>query len=165
MTNKEYEKIRGWFLAKQWRIKLLKAIYTWLPRLVAASYPIFLVLCYLRGIKSLLRGILVPAAVFSAATIFRLIIDMPRPYEASEIQPLIPREKKGHSFPSRHAASAGIIAMAWAFLSLPAGIIFLIAAILIAASRVLAGVHYIRDVSAGLLFSIAAGSIGFFICF
>lgn len=163
MTKERYEKVRGWFLAREWRIGLLKLMYTWLPRLIAASYPAYLVICYFRGMESLVRGLLVPAAAFLAATAFRGAADFPRPYEAQGIQPLIPKDKKGHSFPSRHAVSAGIIAMAWGNVSIPAGIIFLAAALLVAASRVLAGVHDIRDVMAGLFFSAAVGMAGFYI--
>lgn len=163
MKKESYEKVRCWFLKKELRIRGLHIVYHWLPRMVAASYPLCLALCFFRGREVFLKGFLVPAAVFLAATLFRRLIDCPRPYEVQEIQPLIPKDKKGQSFPSRHAVSAGIIAMAWGYLSLPAGIIFGAAAAAVAVSRVLAGVHFVRDAAAGLLFAAAAGIIGFYV--
>lgn len=158
-----YEKVRGWFLEKEARLRILRLAYRWLPCLVAASYPACLLLCLREGQEAFARGILVPAATFLAATLFRELINCPRPYEASGILPLIPKEKQGHSFPSRHAVSAGIIAMAWGYQNPAAGIAFWVVAVIIAASRVLAGVHYVRDVAAGLALAAAAGLAGFYL--
>ncbi len=96
------------------------------------------------------RAIFVPAAMFFLVSVFRHFADFQRPYEKEGIVPLIKKEKCGHSFPSRHAASAGMVAAVWTAYCLPAGIFFL--AVLIAASRVFAGVHYVRDVLVGGVF-------------
>lgn len=152
---KNYEKIRGWFEKSPRRTALLRAAYYGLPLLTAAGYPVCLLLCFLRSRELFARAVLVPAAMFAAVSVFREIFDFPRPYEKEGIAPLIPKEKKGRSFPSRHAASAGMIAAVWLEVSPPAGAAFLLIAVLVAASRVLAGVHYVRDVAAG-------GAFGFF---
>lgn len=152
MKQQTYEKLRAWFLGAGWRMGLLRAVYRGLPFLVAASYPFCLSLCFFYKKGLFLRAVLVPAVMFLLVSIFREFVDFPRPYENGGITPLIAKEKKGHSFPSRHAASAGMIAAAWMALWHPAGFFFLAVAVLVAASRVLAGVHYVRDVLVGGMF-------------
>lgn len=152
MRRERYEKIRAWFEESPQRMAFLRAAYRGLPLLVAASYPVCLLLCFLQQRELLLRAVLAPAAMFLLVSVFREIFDFPRPYEKEGIKPLIAKEKKGHSFPSRHAASAGMISAVWLAVCAPAGIAFLLITVLIAASRVLAGVHYVRDVLAGAVF-------------
>ncbi|MDE7328090.1 MAG: phosphatase PAP2 family protein [Lachnospiraceae bacterium] len=149
MNASWYGKVRKWFLEAPWRMALLTAAYRGLPLFVAAGYPICLVFCLLYRRELLARAILVPAAMFLAVSVFRHFVNFARPYEKEGIVPLIQKEKQGHSFPSRHAASAGMVAAVWMAYSRPAGILFLAVGILIAVSRVLAGVHYVKDVLAG----------------
>ncbi len=156
MKRRHYEKVRTWFLCAGWRMVLLCAVYRGLPLFVAASYPCCLLLCFLYRKELFVRAVFAPAAMFFLVSVFRHFVDFPRPYEKDGIVPLIAKEKKGHSFPSRHAASAGMIVAVWLALARPAGIFFLAVAVLIAASRVLAGVHYGRDVLAGGVFGFAA---------
>ena len=102
-------------------------------------------------------------AVFLGVTALRHWHNAPRPYEVWKIPPLFPRSKKGHSFPSRHSAAASVIAMAFWYINPAAGVLVMAVAVLIAVSRVLAGVHFVRDVLAGLAAGIIGGMIGFFI--
>lgn len=152
MRSEQYEKIRVWFEKTPRRMKALRAAYQGLPLLTAVSYPVCLLLCLLYRRELLLRAVLAPAVMFAAVSVFREMFDFPRPYEKDGIVPLIAREKKGRSFPSRHAASAGMIAAVWLAVYVPAGIAFVLITVLIAASRILAGVHYVRDVLAGAVF-------------
>lgn len=152
MRYQSYEKIRAWFQGAGWRMGLLRMAYRGLPFLVAASYPACLVLSFVRKKELFLRAVFVPAAMFFLVSIFRHFVDFPRPYEKEGITPLIAKEKKGHSFPSRHAASAGMIAAVWMAVWHPAGFFFLAVALLTSLSRVLAGVHYVRDVLVGGIF-------------
>ena len=92
--------------------------------------------------------VFIPAVVFGVVSVMRHIWDFPRPYEQGR-QALIAKDKKGHSFPSRHVASAVVIAFVWLDYNIIAGSFFGIVALGIAATRVLAGVHYVRDVIAG----------------
>lgn len=61
---------------------------------------------------------------------------------------LLRKIKKGESMPSRHVFSITIIAMCWLYIYQPIGIVLLILTIILAAVRVIAGVHFIRDVIA-----------------
>lgn len=149
MKRESYEKIRIWFLRTPRRVPLLRAAYKGLPLIVAASYPLCLLLCFLHRRELFLRAVIVPALLFLLVTLIRHQFNFPRPYEREKIVPLIPKQKKGHSFPSRHAASAGIIAAVWMAYWYPAGIAMIMITFFIAVSRVLAGVHDVRDVIFG----------------
>ena len=134
----------------------------YVPYIVFLSYAILLIVLAVTWDIRFFRVVLVPAVTFFLVTVFRRAFNFPRPYEKLEISPLIPRNKKGQSFPSRHVASVFIIAMALLFCCPPAGIAMLVIGCFIAVTRVLAGIHFPRDVVAGAVFSIAAGAVGFF---
>ena len=104
-----------------------------------------------------------PAGVLVLVTVLRKLFKRQRPYEIFSTPPLFEREGKGDSFPSRHTASAFIIAMGGFLLSIWLGTALLITAAMIGAARVLAGVHYISDVLAGAVLAVAAGSLFFII--
>ena len=91
----------------------------------------------------------------------RRCIDRPRPYEALGFAPLFPKQTRGQSFPSRHCFSAAGIAVAAAFVSAPLAAVLAALACLIAATRVLTGVHYPSDVLAGLAFGALSAAAGF----
>src|SRR5436190_10563404 len=83
--------------------------------------------------------------------------DRARPYEAhAGIVPLLPRSVDP-SFPSDHATAALSIAFGVFFVSRRAGWFFLAFAVLVSASRVLAGMHYPTDVLASLVVAAASG--------
>lgn len=131
-----------------------------LPAIVYVSYPLMLVCLFLTGSPLLLRSILVPTAGFLICTVLRRWINAPRPYEALNIPSITHKDTIGQSFPSRHAACGAVIAVT-ALWSLPGlGWMLLAVSLLIPVSRVLAGVHFIRDVLAGWLLGAAVGFIG-----
>jgi undecaprenyl-diphosphatase len=83
--------------------------------------------------------------------------DRPRPYQAHHnIVPLL-TPSHDPSFPSDHATAAFAIAFGVLFVYRRAGYVFLAAAAVIAASRVLAGMHYPSDVLAGAAIGLASG--------
>ena len=114
---------------------------------------------------SVWRAILVPAISFVLLTVVRALINRPRPYEKFEVAPVIPKDTKGNSFPSRHVFSASMIALTfvlhspWSWL----GLIFLVVSILLAVVRVISGVHYISDVIAGIVVASVAAFLGYLI--
>lgn len=97
---------------------------------------------------------------FAAVTLLRRLIDAPRPYELYSFYEVKPKERSGNSFPSRHAYSAFAISTLTLSVSVPIGITLLILAALMCVSRVLLGIHFIRDVAAGGLIGVVAGVIG-----
>ncbi len=88
---------------------------------------------------------------FVAVTLLRRRINAPRPYEVYAFYPLPPKNKRGLSFPSRHAHSAFAIGTALCFSSLTLGGVLLGLALLMCVARVLLGIHFIRDVLGGAL--------------
>lgn len=96
-------------------------------------------------------------------TLMRMIINAPRPYELRSFYKENPKNKKGRSFPSRHAYSAFVIsALAWLIhpaISVSCAVI----ALALCVCRVLTGIHFVRDVACGALIGIVAGVLGILI--
>lgn len=126
-------------------------------------YPLLLVILTLTGSPLLLKSIAVPAAAFALVSIFRKVVNAPRPYEQLDIEPLIVKDTRGKSFPSRHVFSVYMIAMTWLQFNVVAGVVLLLLGIDMMAIRVLGGVHYPKDVVVGALCGIVAGFLGFYI--
>lgn len=128
--------------------------------LMYAAYPVLLCLLYLKkDWHSLLPAILVPGISFVLLTAARARINRPRPYETWDLSPLLHKETRGNSMPSRHVFSSAVISMAWLAYSPPAGAAFLAVSAAAALIRVLGGVHYPSDVAAGYLAGLAAGIV------
>lgn len=74
-------------------------------------YPLFLLSLLVERHPLLWRAILIPAISFAAVSIFRRIVNVPRPYEKFGLAPVLAKDTHGKSFPSRHVFSIYIIAM------------------------------------------------------
>lgn len=99
-------------------------------------------------------------APFFAVDLLRKKINAPRPYELYDFYTVPPKAKKGCSFPSRHAFSAFAIATALCFYSPLFGGILLALSALMCGTRVLLGIHFIRDVICGALIGTATTLLG-----
>lgn len=127
------------------------------------AYPILLMYLFFTKDTMWTRALFVPAVSFVLLSFVRKGINRKRPYEKFELPPVIPKKTKGNSFPSRHVFSSAIIAMTflmvspWSWL----GVIFLGLTVILAAVRVLSGVHYISDVLAGLLVAVICAVLGY----
>lgn len=142
---------------------ILKICYTVCPLVVFLSYGLLIIYMFFSDIKVFAKITLVPLTVFLLITISRKIFNRKRPYEKFGISSVFNKNKKGESMPSRHTASAFIIAMSFLYVNVPLGIIFLAISVIIMISRVLSGVHFISDVMVGMLFSLFFGLLLFFI--
>ena len=165
MNKAQYQAVFAWFNARPAAKAALKAVST---GAVAAVYAVYLgLLGWLAWQRqTLFWGVLcVPAAAFLAGTALRAAIDRPRPYEALGFAPLFPKSTRGKSMPSRHSFCAAAIAVAAGAVSVPLGAGVAVLAVLIAAARVLTGVHWPGDVLAGLAFGTAVGLAGFAVFF
>lgn len=126
-------------------------------------YPLLLVLAWVFDPAYLPRAVVVPGLAFAAVSVFRRLYDAPRPYEQLAIEPLIPKDTKGKSFPSRHVFSVYMIAMAWLPFNTIVGVVLLLLGLDMMFMRVVGGVHYPQDVLAGAACGVLAGIIGFYI--
>lgn len=125
-------------------------ICKYFPYITFTLYPC--ILLYLLIIRSplLLSTILRPLSAFIIVSIFRKLINRPRPYESMDIEPLL-SHKSGESFPSRHTLSAFIIAFVCLNVNIYLGIFACTIASIISLTRILAGVHYISDVISAMI--------------
>ncbi len=105
---------------------------------------------------------LIPWIDFLIVTLIRNRLNYKRPFEAIGFNPIV-FHSSGRSCPSRHASSSVIITIAVYYIWPLLGIITGIISIFVCVSRVLTGVHYIKDVVLGVLISIFIGILSFFI--
>lgn len=124
-------------------------------------YPILVVFLAATASPRLVPCIVVPALSFVLVSVFRTVFDAPRPYESLDIEPLIRKDTKGKSFPSRHVFSTFVIALCWFSVSAPLGAALAVLGAAMAVVRVIGGVHFPRDVIAGALIGIACGLLVF----
>lgn len=132
-----------------------------LPQLVMLLYFIFLFLLIQTKNSFLVQSIVVPFITLVIITIIRKMVNRKRPFEVFPIVSAI-SHNKGNSFPSRHTASAFIIAVTILHYHLLWGIFFLVIAFIIGISRVMLGLHFPLDVLAGAVISLIIGYFVFF---
>lgn len=152
MNEEQYRAVIGWFNAHPAARRGLYLVSRGAVAAVYLLYGVLLLWLAARRQAQLLPTLLVPAAAFWLGSALRTRINRPRPYTAMGYQPLFPKKEKGRSMPSRHCFSAAAIAVVAWHGSLPLGGVLAVLALLIAASRVITGVHYLSDVVAGLAF-------------
>ena len=97
---------------------------------------------------------------YCVVTVSRKLINSPRPYEVYDFYTVKPRDKEGESFPSRHCYSAFVITTLSWLVSPVASAALLLLAVLIAVTRVLLGIHFVRDVMVGGAVGVVFGIIG-----
>lgn len=163
MTEERYQKRAECIRKRPGALKILRAGNKILTAVTYGAYIVLLAAEVIRRDEKFFRVLLVPAVAFVLVTLFRKVCNAKRPYEIFDIEPLLKRNKAGQSFPSRHAFSIFMIAMAIGYVWMPGGILFLILGTLLAVIRVVGGVHFPRDVAAGAAVGIFAGILGFYI--
>ena len=174
MTPEQYRKIRDGLDARPTLRQLVLFCNHWLPAVPFVCYPVLLVILNVQWfallqvgsaaaldfMQQIARAILVPGITFWFGTALRARLNRPRPYEQPGFEPLRRKETKGHSFPSRHALSAAVLAMVWMYFYPKAGWAMVGITVLICIGRVLTGVHHIRDVVGGAVLGFALGYAG-----
>lgn len=163
MTKEEYIRISEPFRTRKKKETGLKRANAIATAACYVGYALLLISRIILFDMWFWRVLLIPAVAFLVLSLVRRKINAPRPYEVWQITPLLEKDTKGKSFPSRHVFSAAIIAMAVLSVSIPGGVILLIAAGVLSWCRVIAGVHFIKDIAVGAAVGIGVGLIGFFI--
>ena len=166
MNGENYRNISAHFSETKARSTTIKALHDVLPFVMFIFYPLQLIMLWVNeGFTSevFLRFTLIPLGTFILVTVVRALINAQRPYEKYGYTPVVAKETKGKSFPSRHTVSAFIIAMAFMYIDVKLGVIMTVVAVAIGVVRVLAGVHFIRDVVSGAVIGTVIGVLGFFV--
>lgn len=165
MTKETYIKMTQPFRDRSKLAKSLHIANKLISGCIFLSYPLLLLCLFFQKSPFLIKAILIPLDGFILVTVFRGLISRKRPYEKFGVLPVIPKDTKGKSFPSRHVFSAAVIALT--FLQLPQaawiGILFFVFSVILAGIRVVSGVHYISDVLAALVWAGVVAAIGFYL--
>lgn len=141
--------------------KRLNAFNILLTNIFNVAYPCLFLTVFFFQRNKFSKILLIPAISFTLLSLVRKELNCPRPYEKDAIIPLIAKDTKGDSMPSRHVFSAVIIAMAFLYILPWLGIVLLILAAMSGCIRILGGVHYPWDVAVGYLCGICCGLLFF----
>lgn len=160
MDKNTYERISNPIKNHPYGEKILRAINKIATTSVYITYPFFLLKLAIERDLKFWKVLFIPMISFLLLSVFRKYKNAPRPYEILEISPIIDKNTKGNSFPSRHVFSAFVIAMTLYYISAPVGVLLLFIGTLVGLVRVVGGVHFPKDVIAGAVFGILCGIIG-----
>lgn len=99
-----YAKLSQPFRKSPQLIILLNVLLKIITAMMYILYPSFLIFTLWQGMtfQLWLRLLIIPAVGFIALSYIRKRLDFPRPYEKWNIKPLIDKDTKGRSMPSRH---------------------------------------------------------------
>ena len=162
MTAERYARISAPWRTPR-RTALLNGLNKATTGIFYLSYPALAAVLLFQRNPRVLRCILVPGLSFVLVSLYRSVRDDKRPYEVLDIQPLIHKDTRGHSFPSRHVFSAFVIAMTFLWICPPGGALLLALGVVTALCRVIGGVHWPRDVMAGALLGAGTGLVGYWL--
>ena len=154
MNQQTYRKITDGIRGLENGEKIVQFINSIATKIVYMAYVVGIIILFDEKNKGLARFVAVTA---------RRFINSERPYTMYDFKPIIEKNKKGESMPSRHVFSAFIIGMAFLYIGeIPLGIIVFVCGLIIAIVRVISGVHFPKDVIVGALVGILCGAVGFF---
>ena len=158
MNSNFYIKLHDRFFTDETR-KIIGILDRLSTGYVFFSFPLMLVYLYFSGYENLMRLVLVTLSSFILVTLARKVLNRKRPYEVLGMEPVLEKDTKGQSFPSRHVFSAFVIATSCIrILPLYAVTVF-IAGAAIMIIRVIGTVHFVSDVLAGMITGIIAGLV------
>ena len=152
LSQAQYERLFAPWLKRSWGRLVLSIANIVCASVFYVAYPICIWLLWMTKDTRFTKALLVPAISFVLLSVIRKLINRPRPYETWGFTPILQKESKGVSFPSRHIFSAFMIAATLAYIT-PWGYLFFVPAVLLATVRVIGGVHYPSDVTAGAIFA------------
>lgn len=165
-----YERLIGLYgrvYSKPTRVKLLKiAGAVSVVYVVTVFAALLLSLIIDKSYLECARLAVMAAVPFALVSLMRYFLDVQRPYEVIDFQPLIEMRavrKAGKSFPSRHVFSAFLIGTLALYYSPLLGAVTLLVGLFIAIERVMLGIHFTRDAILGGVIGGLSGVIGILI--
>lgn len=164
MTKKQYETLVSYIKNNKRLYRSLSECYKSTPIIMAIVFLITGLYTAFFLPDKLIRFLLIPLFTFCAVSLIRRVINRERPYDRFNIPPVFEYQSgKGKSFPSRHTASAVIIAMACLYINITIGILMSVLAIIVGMVRVLTGMHYVTDVIGAIVMAFLVGMLGFWL--
>ena len=94
MTRETYRKMTGYFLQDEKKVRRIILANRLLTGIVFVSYPLYLISLLLKRDTLLPQAVLVPAVSFVVVTLFRKIVNEPRPYEKYDLPPVIDKDER-----------------------------------------------------------------------
>lgn len=164
MKKETYIRLMDWGKSTKRRTWWIEALNRYVTNVMYLAYPCLLLWMMLQRDERILKTILVPGISFVLVSIFRNLYDAPRPYVAFSYPSVVKKDKTGKSMPSRHVFSAVIVTVTFYYIVPPISIPMGICALSVCIGRVLAGVHYPKDVIVGAILGLIMGIIGFYYC-
>lgn len=163
MKCQDYIKISEWVRRFRYGENIVKYGNLILTRIVYVAFLTLLItLAFQKDIR-IVRIVLVTGISFVLVSVIRHIFNSPRPYTVYDFNPIVKKDKTGDSMPSRHVFSVFVIGMAFFYINPALGIIIFVDGLLMCIGRVVAGVHFPKDVIVGAIIGIVSGVVGFFI--
>ncbi|MBR1740480.1 MAG: phosphatase PAP2 family protein [Lachnospiraceae bacterium] len=162
MKQESYEYFAKRITGVSWGVKAIGIASKCLTYSTAALYLTALAdLFFHKEYKKGFLFLVVPLFSFLIVSFFRAHAHQKRPYEIYDIKPLIPKDTREKSFPSRHIFSIYVIGVTVCFYHIFLGIFICVMGVFLAVIRVVAGVHFPRDVIWGAVIgSVCGGLVG-----
>lgn len=132
-------------------------------RIIYVAFLMLLAILLVKKDERIVRVVLVTGISFGLVSVFRHFYNEKRPYTIYDFQPVVKKNKTGESMPSRHVFSGFVIGMAFLYIQPYFSIPVFICSLIMCFGRVVAGVHFPKDVIAGAMIGIISGIIGFFV--
>ena len=163
MKQESYVRVSEWVRKFRYGETMVKYGNIFITRIVYIAFLVFLAVLFLNKDERLVRVILVCGISFILVSLFRYFYNEDRPYTIYDFEPVVKKNKKGQSMPSRHVFSGFVIGMAFLYVYPPLSILIFVCSVLMCFGRVIAGVHFPKDVIAGAVIGIVSGHVGFFL--
>lgn len=163
MKQETYVKISDYVRSFKYGEQAVKFINVFATRIVYVAFIALLIIMALQKDERFIRVVLVTGISFVMLSVLRRIFNSERPYTKYDFEPIMKKDKTGESMPSRHVFSAFVIGIAFFYIQPWMGIIVFVLGVIMCFGRVIAGVHFPKDVIAGAIIGIVSGIIGFYI--
>lgn len=170
MRKLDYPKLYRWASEHKRLLGIMRTLHLPAVLFVVISYAAYIGFsAYLGSIPRALIALAVSAAPFAAVSILRRVLRCERPYEVYDLGSLgidLPRHGGGRAFPSRHSFSAFLVGTLMLVDTPWLGAAVLLVGVFVSVYRILAGLHFVRDVIVGAVIGTVTGICGSLcICF
>lgn len=163
MKQETYVKMSEFVRGFRYGESVVKYVNIIITRLVYVAFINFLAILFLQKDERIVRVVLVCGISFILVSVFRHLYNEDRPYTKYDFEPIVKKSKTGESMPSRHVFSGFVIGMAFLYISPVLSIPIFVCSFLMCIGRVVAGVHFPKDVIVGAVIGIVSGVIGFWL--